>query len=522
MSEDFERLSRYRAGELSSDEAKALEAEPGFAEQMRQLDLLDATTRQLSTELSSEKVVDLLANVKRPPARAPARVDFRVGLALVAAVIALVVWKGVTAEDAGWALLTSGEVTVDGHQAATTQRLQRGSTVHTAPNATAQLISPNGWIGLPGGSTLADAPERGRLIQGNAVVSARAQAVWAGDVRVEVHGLAVLSMEPSEGVARVTDTLAHLSSGDRMPTQWMKLSTVAMTAAAVGGGLTLFVVDGHASVRPVDGAPIEVKAGEQWKPGQTQGSPTRPAGPVAEAVQPQELPAVKVAEPSGPADLSQLTRPELVAMVERLRDERESLLSQREQLKKKLDGNDQPRRNYYRFSPQELTDLAKQGEFRLRGPQLSGNETKVDDKVKDELRLTPEEVAGVKAIFESSTERAHEGLLGFYKELGGDPSLGSTLGSDPLFNELRNKSLKGDWEDAVRLVANERAGLVEPTAGGTPVMKALRMLLAEEERTLNELDALLGPARAEQLLSHDSSPHHSHGFGVGPAGARKP
>lgn len=522
MSEDFERLSRYRAGELSSDEAKALEAEPGFADQLRQLDLLDATTRQLSTELSSEKVADLLAKVKRPPARAPARVDFRVGLAVVAAVIALVVWKGVKAEDAEWALLTSGEVTVDGHQAATTQRLQRGSTVHTAPDATAQLISPNGWIGLPGGSTLADAPGRGRLIQGNAVVSAEAQALWAGDVMVEVHGLAVLSMEPSEGVARVTDTLAHLSSGDLMKTQWLKLSTVAMTAAAVGGGLTLFVVDGHASVRPADAAPIEVKAGERWTPGQTQGSPARPAGPVADAVQPKESPAVKVTEPSGPADLSQLTRPELVAMVERLRDERESLLSQREQLKKKLDGKDQPRRNYYRFSPEELTDLAKQGEFRLRGPQLSGNETKLDDKVKDELRLTPEEVAGVKAIFETSTERAHEGLLGFYKELGGDPSLASTLGSDPLFNEIRSKSIKGDWDDAVRLVANERAGLVSPTANGTPVLKALRMLLAEEERTLNELDALLGPARAERLLSHDSYPHHSHGFGVGPAGARKP
>ncbi len=522
MSEDFERLSRYRAGELSSDEAKALEAEPGFADQLRQLDLLDAATRQLSTELSSEKVADLLAKVKRPPTRAPARVDFRVGLAVVAAVIALMVWRGVSAEDPEWALLTSGEVTVDGARAATTQRLQRGSTVRTAPNATAQLVSATGWIGLPGGSTLADAPGRGRLIQGNAVVSAEAQALWAGDVMVEVHGLAVLSMEPSEGVARVTDTLAHLSSGDLMKTQWMKLSTVAMTAAAVGGGLTLFVVDGHASVRPADAAPIEVKAGERWTPAQTQGSPTRPAALVAEAVQPKESPSVKVTESNGPADLSQLTRPELVAMVERLRDERESLLSQREQLKKKLDGNDQPRRNYYRFSPEELTDLAKQGEFRLRGPQLSGNETKIDDKVKDELRLTPEEVAGVKAIFESSTERAHEGLLGFYKELGGDPSLGSTLGSDPLFNELRNKSLKGDWEDAVRLVANERAGLVEPTAGGTPVLKALRLLLAEEERTLNELDALLGPARAERLLSHDSTAHHTHGFGVGPAGARKP
>jgi hypothetical protein len=308
-----------------------------------------------------------------------------------------------------------------------------------------------------------------------------------------------------------------------MKTQWMKLSTVAMTAAAVGGGLTLFVVDGHASVRQGELPQVELKAGEQWKAGEAKPTSFRaPAPAVAEASVKAAAPVALTSESTrtGSPELAKLSQPELVAMVQRLSDEKESLLKQREELKKKLDGNDHPKRNYYRQTPEELVDLAKQGELRVRGPQLSGQETKIDDKVKDELRMTPEEVAGAKAIFENSTERAHQGLLAYYKELGGDPSLAGTLGSDALFNEIRTKSLKGDWDEAVRLSANERAGLVPAGTTGTPVLKALRMLIGEDDRVLNELDQLLGPARAEQFLNSENTAHHNHGFGVGPGKPR--
>jgi hypothetical protein len=43
------------------------------------------------------------------------------------------------------------------------------------------------------------------------------------------------------------------------------------------------------------------------------------------------------------------------------------------------------------------------------------------------------------------------------------------------------------------------------------------MLIGEDDRVINELDELLGPARAEQFLSHENVPHHHHSFGVGPA-----
>ena len=524
MSEDLEQLSRYRAGELASEVARALESQPGFAEKIRKLELLDAAARSLSVELAPEKVVALLAKVRRPAPKQQSRLNFRVGLGVLAAGVTLVVLKTVTQQGAPWTLVSAGEVTVNGQLATATQSLPRGSTVRTGPKGAAQLVGAGGWIGLAGGGEITDPRGRGHLLtQGNAAVSSEAMFLAAGDVAVEIHGVAVLSMEPSEGVARVTDTLNQFPSGDLMKTQWMKLSTVAMTAAAVGGALTLFVVDGHASVRQSEGPPLELKAGERWKAGDAKPTSYRaPALAVAEVAKAPQPVAALTGESTRPTspELAKLSQPELIALVGRLSDEKESLLKQREALKKKFDGDERPRRNFYRFSPEELTELAKKGEVDIRGPQLGGQETKIDDKVRDELRMTPEEVAAATAIFETSTARAHQQLLAFYKEIGGDPALGSTLGSDALYNEIREKSLKDDWTDAVRQTANERAGLSSPGVSGTPVLKALRMLVGEDERVIAELEQLLGPARAEQFLNNENTAHHHHYHGVGPAKPR--
>lgn len=514
MSRDFELVSRYRAGELTPEEMRALEAAPDFAQRLEQLALLDATAQQLSVALGAEKVEALMAKVKRPRAQPPRRL-VAAGLLGLAAGVGLVFFATRPPRPEPWQLRAAGEVTVDGRPAGA--RFPQGSTLRTGPSGNAQLLGVDGWLGLSGGSTLSQPDARGLLLtQGNATVSSPGLRLRARDTTLEVHGLAVISMEPPEGVARVTQTLSQGTPGDLMKTQWMTLSTVALTAAAVGGGLTLFVVDGHASARTDGAAPVEVQAGQQWKEGTRAPTPIRAPAAVAEVEAPE--PKALTGKPAGVGgpELPKLSKQELIAMVGKLSGERDSLLQQRDALTRKLDGREQPKGNYYRQSREELNDLAKQGELRLRGPQLSGQETKIDDKVRDGLRLSAAEVAGAKAIFERSTERAHQELLSLYKELGGDPSLAATLGSDALFNELRTKSLKGDWEEAVRRSANERAGLLPAEPGGTPVMKALRMLVAEDERVLDELDALLGPARAEQFLNHENTSHHRHGFGVGP------
>jgi hypothetical protein len=522
MSEDFEQLSRYRAGELTEREMRALEAQPAFSERLLQLERLDAAARGLSVDLEPRRLEALLAKVKRPEApRGRAWKALGIGLAGLLVVAGVGLGLSSRAAAPAWQLMGVGEVTVDGKPVAGSARLAQGSTLRTAAGGTAQLLGADGWVGLSGGSAVSAPSARSgrglRLLAGTATVSSQGIELSAQDTTVQVQGLAVLSMEPQEGVARVTEALEHLSPGDLMKTQWMRLSTVAMTAAAVGSALTLFVVEGHASVRQGDAAPVELRAGEQWKAFEPRPTPSRPAVAAAE---PEPAKALVGEPPAANPQLAKLSRPELVAMVERLNVEKESLLAQRAALTQKLDAKEKPNGNYYRQSREELADLAGQGELRLRGPQLSGQETKISDAVKDALRLTPEEVAGAKAIFERSTERAHLGLLAFYKELGGDPSLASTLGSDALFNELRAKSLKGDWEEAVRRAANERAGLLPQEAGGTPVLKALRMLAGEDDRVLDELDALLGPSRAEQFLNHQDTAKHRHGFGVGPGQPR--
>jgi hypothetical protein len=102
--------------------------------------------------------------------------------------------------------------------------------------------------------------------------------------------------------------------------------------------------------------------------------------------------------------------------------------------------------------------------------------------------------------------------------MGGDPG---TLAPDTLFNEIRGKSLGNEFADAVRTVANERAGLVPRAPGGTQMLRAYRLLVDEDLAVIGQLEQILGPRRAEQFLNHEALGNHDHGFRVGPPPAPK-
>ncbi len=510
MSEEFEQLSRYRAGELSPEAARALEAQAGFAERLRQLQVLDAAVGSLPVGLSEAKLEALIARVRRPePKRRTPGLELWVGLAAAAVGLCFLGWTFLGAPAEQWGVVPTGEVKVDGKTLTAPATLGGARwLLEVARAASAQLDGQGATVLMPGGAQLTH--DKGlALTRGTAVVRAEGLTLTASGATVEVNGVSVLSMEPAEGVARVTDVLNTTRSGELMKTQWIKLSSVAV-AAAMGGALTLFVIEGHASVRQGVGAPVVVSAGEQWKGGDARPSASRPLALTGE---PTRIPA--------PSALQAMTQPQLIAMVEALRDEKEALLGQREALKKKLAAETEgshPKRNYYRFEPAELLASAQKGELRLRGPQLSGEPIKVDDKVRDELGLTPEEVAKVRELFEGSSARTRTGLLKIYKEIGGDPNLASTLGTETIFNELRAKALKDDFAEAVRTLADERAGL-RPRGNpedGVAVMRAFRLFLVEDERMIDELERLLGPRRAEEFLNHPKGFHSDNTFGVGP------
>jgi hypothetical protein len=113
-------------------------------------------------------------------------------------------------------------------------------------------------------------------------------------------------------------------------------------------------------------------------------------------------------------------------------------------------------------------------------------------------------------------------LRSIYREIGGDPGAAETLSGEGLLSELRDTSLPGEFENAVRQLANERAGLVpqgDPTSGSA-ILRALRIFVGEDERVIDELERLLGPRRAEALLNHAEFPKSDHTFGVGPSSGR--
>jgi hypothetical protein len=192
-------------------------------------------------------------------------------------------------------------------------------------------------------------------------------------------------------------------------------------------------------------------------------------------------------------------------------------------LKAVLAAQGTPKRHYYRFTKAELLDLANKNEIDIRGYMMEDDEFKVKDEAIARNHLTEAERAKIVAIMADSTRRAHDGVTKQYVAMGGDPNLAGTLTVVSMVNEIRMKALGDDYGDAIRQLANERAGLVpvgDPNAGPT-VLKTFRLLVAEDDRILNELDSLLGPSRAEALVNDDAFGHSRHGYGVGPKKEKK-
>lgn len=94
-------------------------------------------------------------------------------------------------------------------------------------------------------------PSRVALVRGQQVVSGRVQVV-AGELEVEVDGLARLSVEPGAGLAR-----AEGAQEDPM-----KTALSALAGAAGGALVTVAVLEGSALVRGPDVPPVRVEAGE--------------------------------------------------------------------------------------------------------------------------------------------------------------------------------------------------------------------------------------------------------------------
>ncbi|MBX7102019.1 MAG: hypothetical protein K1X89_30170, partial [Myxococcaceae bacterium] len=264
----METLLRYRAGELSREDAAAVERWPDFAALQAELDALDEAVLALPKEDPGTEA--LLARVRRPVAVAPRRPGVRalaiIGVALAAGAAFLVVGTTVADEQQAWVATALGDgLEVDGRPAPhATERLGRHGRLQSGRSG-AQLVSRRGWVGLWPESTVSTSGGLA-LEKGTALLEGNGLTVRVGTSVVTIDGQAVVSAEPAEGEARVTAATTSLHPGADMKKDWLKLSSVALTAATVGGGLTVLVLDGGARVAVADEAPIAVAAGQVLTP----------------------------------------------------------------------------------------------------------------------------------------------------------------------------------------------------------------------------------------------------------------
>lgn len=520
--EQLERLARYRADALEPAERAAVEAELASDATLRaglaRLEALDAAADALPTELD-ERHVTALVNGALGSRTRPVRAPWLVSAAALVALCAVLAWAASRAPaDARHAVAVTGPVVVNGRTLVAGESVTGAGALASGDGSAVLLLDSASWL-VPSNVELTLASPV-RLERGAVVVRGVAE-LEAGRAHVAVDGLAVVAMEPSPGLSRVTGQLERVSAEDLMKREWMRLGGVGAAMAALGSAVTVVVMSGSASTTVPGEAPVVVQAGEAWRPG---AAPTKLA---ALAANPAVTAGIDpLAEPlptssKAATAYAGYSREQLVALAESLRDEKERLLTERAQLKKALADAKEPghaARNYYRFDPEELMASAKKGELRLRGPQLGERPAKLSAALRASTGLSDAEAQAVEDVFNGSTRRAKEQLVSLYREIGGDARSAETLSAQSLLSELRDKALPGQFEAAVRQLANERAGLVPPMdpAAQSAILRALRIYVNEDTRVLDELDRLLGPGRAEAFLNDGELPKSDNTFGVGP------
>lgn len=508
-----ERVARWLAGDLPEAEAaqvsRLVETQAPWREARARLEALDALAARLPTELSPAQVESWVTRALPPR-------SFR-WLGLVAAAAVLVALVGAAWLNGPQVTAVAGDVRWNGATLEPGQSRRARAGVLQTRHGAATISLWDGELRVPEGTSLT-LSGRPSLNAGTVVV--RDASLEAGGAVVTLQGVGVLSVEPLLSAIRDTSSLASMNEETLMTTGWLKLGAVGATTAVLGGAVTLSVVRGEAQVTPApEAATVVVRAGDSWR-GAPEGAPvlTKPtaAAPVAVAGAAQASP---VAGPQAAVALASLSKEQLVTFAEKLRDENLVLQKQRDALQKQmkdlgLDGA----RNYYRQEPDELRAAAAKGELRLRGPQLGERLPKFGSDVIAEASLTPEEVEKLKAIYQASAARAHEALRGIYLEIGGAASTADSLSSQGLLQEIADKSPAGTLAVAVRAVTKLRAGLIAPGSPATqvPLARAYLVFVTEDDRVISEIEALLGPRRAEALLYGKSFDHMDHAYGVGP------
>ena len=258
--DDFERLARYMAGDLSPEETHALELElagdPALREALGQLKLLDSVARDLPRASLTESAVEQLVARALHPTRST---WVRPALGLAAVLVALLVgWWLVRAGPAsGTPRLTAviAEALLDGRAASVGDLVASGSIISTGEHALASINQR--FMVAPSSELQLTAPDAAVLRRGALSASGEGLRVTLDDRTFIVTGEALLSREPFEGTSRETAALT--------PEQLVNLKRVTVgSVAVIGGAVALWVLSGSVAIEQVGAESQVVRAPKRW------------------------------------------------------------------------------------------------------------------------------------------------------------------------------------------------------------------------------------------------------------------
>ncbi len=520
--DELEKLSRFAAGDLSSQEAEQMKAElerrPELASALAQLSRLDLAAQALPETLRPDELDGLIAHVPRPRHSVP---NIRLGtaaaiaFALVASGAAL--WLTLGRKTSPRLVALSGSVTLNGVAVPAPSEalpLPPGAIIRCGTASASIIETREARVLLARESELALSPEMPAIFalrKGTLAASGRRIRLAAGNTRVDLTGRGVLSWEPEEDLARVTDAMEPNKPKLGFRSLRLPLAVTAVAAA----GVTVLVLEGKATVTTEGTPPVEVAAGQKWSTGNPRPTAISTGAALTastEPVLPKPAPPAGAGRAAlGDGGLASLSRDQLVAEVVRLRAQNNALAERNQEIRKKLEESDPKaqasKENFYRASPDELRALAERGEMRLHPPSTLGGHSIYDPRVASDLGLQPDEEMKIREIYDRSAKAIREGLSSLYVEIGGDANVANALDAFALVQELQSKS--PDRDAAVRTAIRERGGLEQPAnpAQASALLRMYRLLYREEDRLIAELDALLGPARAEEFLNHPNTSH---------------
>ncbi len=179
-------------------------------------------------------------------------------------------------------------------------------------------------------------------------------------------------------------------------------------------------------------------------------------------------------------------------------------------------------RSEYDLSPQELKDLAKQGEVRVHVPCAGPkNDYSYSAEGLDKLGLAPQDGPIVQQAFQQANAHTWRIIQPLCSQalVGADVSRLGPLACVSILEELGNKENSAAYDEDMREVAEIMAGTRAAPAPGAavdPVLAAYLALASESQSIQNDLSKSLGPEAARSAVYGDEGCWWNSSHGVGP------